>query len=204
MRRFIPLILVFVLVFATFVPCFAATVDVSPVLLPSSSPIFDDVLNSPFYIDITGVGEYHYSASNSSSVYFVILPQLSSESRYRTLAISNLPNQSLHIIRSNNPGVVTVEPLTNYYNGYYYTGGNFEITSTNVPISSYTDLHAFLDDFFATYSVSFSLGDMVSGSVSWLSTVAYAVKSSSLLLFMVIFSFIGIGIGLFRRFLNHG
>lgn len=40
---------------------------------------------------------------------------------------------------------------------------------------------------------------IVSGSVSWIDTTADIIAGNSMLLFMVLVSFVGIGIGLFRR-----
>lgn len=56
-----------------------------------------------------------------------------------------------------------------------------------------------------TTSVSAIVQDVttiVSGSTSWISTVGTTIAGNSMLLFMVLVSFVGIGIGLFRRLVN--
>lgn len=47
-----------------------------------------------------------------------------------------------------------------------------------------------------------AIGNLVTGSVSWVGSMATAVAGSPLLLFFVISGFVGIGIGLLMRFVR--
>lgn len=49
-----------------------------------------------------------------------------------------------------------------------------------------------------------AIGDLVTGSVTWLTAMVTGVTTASnaLLLFFVLFGFVGIGIGLLKRFVN--
>lgn len=47
-----------------------------------------------------------------------------------------------------------------------------------------------------------AIGNLVTGSVSWVGSMASAVVGSPLLLFFVISGFVGIGIGLLMRFVR--
>lgn len=49
-----------------------------------------------------------------------------------------------------------------------------------------------------------AIGSLVTGSVTWLTSMVGAVTTASnaLLLFFVLFGFVGIGIGLLKRFVN--
>lgn len=47
-----------------------------------------------------------------------------------------------------------------------------------------------------------AIGSLVTGSVTWLTSMATAVVASPLLLFFVTVSFVGIGVGLLFRFVH--
>lgn len=47
-----------------------------------------------------------------------------------------------------------------------------------------------------------AITSLVTGSVSWLTSIVTYVTSAPLLLFFVLSSFVGIGIGLLMRFVN--
>ena len=47
-----------------------------------------------------------------------------------------------------------------------------------------------------------AIGSLVTGSVSWLTSIVTYVTSAPLLLFFCLISFVGIGIGLLFRFVN--
>lgn len=200
MRRFLPLILVFVLVFATAIPCFADSVDA--VLLPVyDNPV--DTYTSPYYISYGGDTNIRRFGANQSEVYLALLDD--GNGSYYYVAMSPRPYAQLY--RKNADDTVATLYLTRSTNGYYYSSSALSIIDfdyTNVPVNISSNISDFVNDFFVQHSVVFSITDLVNGSVSWLSTVANAVKSSGLLLFMVLIGFIGIGIGLFRRFVNHG
>ena len=47
-----------------------------------------------------------------------------------------------------------------------------------------------------------TIGTVFNGALGWASTVANTVTGTPLLLFGVVLSFVGVGIGLFKRMLN--
>lgn len=47
-----------------------------------------------------------------------------------------------------------------------------------------------------------AIGNIVTGSVSWLTSITALVTSTPILLFFVLAGFVGIGIGLLMRFVN--
>lgn len=47
-----------------------------------------------------------------------------------------------------------------------------------------------------------AIGSLVTGSVTWLTSIVTYVTSAPLLLFFVLVGFVGIGIGLLMRFVN--
>lgn len=46
------------------------------------------------------------------------------------------------------------------------------------------------------------VGSIVTGSVSWIQSIATAITGSPLLLFFTLFGFVGVGIGLVRRIIG--
>lgn len=55
---------------------------------------------------------------------------------------------------------------------------------------------------FSMADIVTAIGNLVTGSVTWLGSMATAVVGSPLLLFFVISGFVGIGVGLLFRFVR--
>lgn len=55
---------------------------------------------------------------------------------------------------------------------------------------------------FSMADIVTAIGNLVTGSVTWLSSMASSVASTPLLLFFVISGFVGIGVGLLMRFVR--
>lgn len=199
MKKVVCFGLCFLIVLCSFVLSFADS-SLQPILVPQgSSSDVSSALISP---------DGFYTWSNNVPAYVVYFKTVGSD-RLSMLFFSDSSGTTFYS-RPVNGSTTSPISLSRQYNGYYYFNQN--ISTTNFPQSFLDSLPVMPSDFTAQdaidsvdgslFSVSFDLTYLVDGSVSWLSTFAQAVKNNGLLLFMVLFGFVGIGIGLLRRFHN--
>lgn len=201
MKKVVCFGLCLLIVLASFVLSFADSVSIpSPYLLPVSD---GTSLNIGVPIPYSN-GTLRYFSSNNSPVY-ICFYDIGQGTKY--VLFSDFPDTVVYNNFSNN----SVDPptslsLSNYYNGYYFTSGSSQSISSSVPVlvsSDVTSIYDVIDSVSSSvFGVNFNLSYLVDGSISWFSTFAEAVKNNGLLLFMVLFGFVGIGIGLLRRFHN--
>lgn len=190
MKRIVVFCLCLLIVLSSFVLCFA---DFSPLIMPVGN-------SGGLKIPLSNGNYYSFSSSNSPTYVFWYKPV--DTSYYVCLYFSDLSNTLVYRqLNDNTPAAVT---LTSEHNGFYYT---YNSTSVH-PVDSYiyfpdtvmsvTDMIDYLNS--SVFGVGFDLTYLVDGSVSWLSSMAQAVKTNGLLLFFVLTIFVGFGIGLFNRF----
>lgn len=198
MRRLFLLILVFVLVFATVIPCFADTA--TPVILPqgdSTSRVGNVYVNH-----LNGLKVFYWS--NAYPVYIQFY-RVDDVIRY---VVFSEDSSAVLFSSWTDQGVNARYDLSNYYNGYYYDSrnqnANYAPDQPFFPLldmpsgSTVFDVIDYIDN--SVFSTTFSLSSIVGASLDWLTTFASFVASSPLLLLFVLFSFVGIAIGLLFRF----
>lgn len=191
MRKFIVITLSCVIVLLSFAFCFA---DVgSPVILPVASEPDEGIP-----ITYTS-GQIRYYRSNESPVYLVFYNNGNNNSELY------FSESSSAVVEFNIKGQTseTSHALDSQYNGYYFKA-NTSLTPTQYMLDGvFSSPEAVIDYVNDTvFSTTFSVTYLIDGSISWLSSLAQAVKDNGLLLFFVLFIFVGVGFGLFRRFTN--
>lgn len=199
MKKVVCFGLCFLIVLCSFVLSFADS-SLQPILVPQgSSSDTSSALISP---------DGYYTWSNIVPAYVVYYKTEGSD-RLSMLFFSDASGTTFYS-RPVNGSTTSPISLSRQYHGYYFFLNN--LSSSGFPQSFLDSLPVMPSGYSAQdvidsvdsslFSVTFDLTYLVDGSISWLSTFAQAVKNSGLLLFMVLFGFVGVGIGLFRRFYN--
>lgn len=189
MKKVICLGLCFIFVLTCFVFSFANS---SPVIIPLS----DNPSNSGYSIVNTQGVVWSFSANNSP-VYVVFAEVNNSKT---ILFFSDSPNTVVYW-NSSTSGLFSYQ-LTNNYNGYYFTYSSALVPDDYI-YGSFDSVYDVIDSVDSSvFSTTFDLTYLIDGSVSWLSSMSQAVKTNGLLLFFVLIIFVGVGIGLLKRFNN--
>lgn len=184
MKKIVTISLCLIIVLLSFEVCFAD--NAFPIILP----VGDGITNS-----LVNINGYNFYASTNNSPTYIVFYYNTFDGHKTMLAFSETPSTKLYFGES--PSTYN---LSSGYNGFYYSSW-YASFPESASLGSFNGNKAVIEYLQSNvFDTTFNLTYLVNGSISWLSTFAQAVKNSPLLLFFVIFIFVGIGIGLLNRF----
>lgn len=188
MKKVVCFGLCFLIVLSSFVLTFAS--GSSPVILPIGSS--SDVGTG---LKISYGSSDRYFRSNVSPVYLVFARIGGSVQK---ILFSDIYNAAVYYGDQNSN--YTTYYLTTSYGGFYLSSSGQGVEDSYI-YGDFDSVESLIDDINSSvFSTTFDLTYLINGSVSWLSSMAQAVKNNGLLLFFVAVVFVGVGIGLFNRF----
>lgn len=203
MKKIVCFGLCMMIVLCSFVLSFA--MDITNSAAPVLVPVTEDPTQG--LLTWSGVSDYTVSTTfTGSAIYFTYFYNPDTDAIYE-IFFSNSPGATAITYNVKN-GSSTLRTLNSFDGQYYYYRSLASGSSSYLVIPYFTysgtfDISAamtYLTDLVYTGGIVSVISSLVSGSISWVTVVADSVVLDPLLLFLILSIFIGIGVGLFRRF----